>query len=304
MAGNRNLDAFTAENLSRVSAYLIRAFREGAHDTLLRLAALAGVQSAAPGAAFSALIKAFHPDRIRHYKELILTGDIGALPDLAGILHAISTEESPAARRARHRADAEAAFRRQPESGPVQSEEETDYDEGDFDEIREREWIDADEAEDAQNEEGFADFAGDELRSFVDAVKLKEYGSLDVQYTPGILRSLEGMLDLSDFEIDTLEGAEYCENVEVLNISGNRITDLAVLSQMTSLRELYAAGNAIESLEGLTGLSKLRVLDVAGNQIEDLSVLPAEIEVLNIAGNPVPEEQKEALRQKGVIVID
>src|SRR5690606_5662162 len=73
--------------------------------------------------------------------------------------------------------------------------------------------------------------------------------------------------------ISDLTGLEYAQNLRVLDLSGNDLTDIDALSGLTALRELYLEDNAISDLGPLSFLRDLRILDLAGNLVTDLRPL-------------------------------
>lgn len=61
------------------------------------------------------------------------------------------------------------------------------------------------------------------------------------------------------------------QGLHELDLSGNKITDLAPLAGLFELTRLNISQNPVTSLEPLTGLSKLKVLYATGTQMEDWS---------------------------------
>lgn len=287
---------FTAQNLKEITAFLIEAFKAGDEARIGRI--LRTVKGQAAGGdlsrGFAELIKLLHPDRLRYYQNILEAATEARalqLPPIDAVLRAVRFvgPVSPSSRRTGEGS-------RQPYED-VSFDEEAAYAEEDFDSSRDTEWADEDNPVEILTEE--------EPRSFAEAVKLKEYGSLEVHYTPGVLRSMEGSLDLSDFEIDDLRGAEYCQNVVSMNLSHNRIDDLSPLSLLQKLEELFISDNHVDSLTPLQNLHALRVLDISYNSIEDIAPLLglANLEFVNLVGNAVPEQQKEELSARGVLLV-
>ena len=224
---------FTESNLRIVTTFLIEAFKRRDEPAIHRL--MRAVRPAPPAELsreFAELIKLFHPDRLGLYLKRIselesgVQSDEAVLPPLAAALRAV-----------RSAGPRQTKTHRPPRPAPVDFdfEEEQHYGAQDFDESRESEWPSEEEADEAEYSE--------ETRSFVEAVKLHEYGTVDVTYTPGVLHSMEGSLDLSDLEIDDLAGAEHCENLTSLNLSSNRIEDVSSLRGLLRLEELYLSDN-------------------------------------------------------------
>ena len=59
----------------------------------------------------------------------------------------------------------------------------------------------------------------------------------------------------------------------VLNLGGNRITDVSALAGLTQLERLDLAGNQITDVGALAGLTQLTVLNLGGNRITDVGAL-------------------------------
>ncbi|HUT56014.1 MAG TPA: leucine-rich repeat domain-containing protein [bacterium] len=93
---------------------------------------------------------------------------------------------------------------------------------------------------------------------------------LNAPLTP---ENLAAMTYLHAFDVEHLEGIEFCVNLQDLNLSGGRISDLHPLGDLKSLRELNLSNNLILSVEPLSGLTALESLDLGLNLIRDLRPL-------------------------------
>ncbi len=71
----------------------------------------------------------------------------------------------------------------------------------------------------------------------------------------------------------TLRGLERFTSLRTLDVSTNRIGDVAPLAGMTSLRKLDLARNEITDLAPLQGCTGIEELELSGNRITDLSPL-------------------------------
>lgn len=80
---------------------------------------------------------------------------------------------------------------------------------------------------------------------------------------------LQGVKQLSapQLGIESLEGIQALINLEVLNLSWNRIEDLAPLSGLRKLSSLDVSWNELDDIGSLTGLTRLATLDVSWNRI-------------------------------------
>ena len=63
------------------------------------------------------------------------------------------------------------------------------------------------------------------------------------------------------------------KQLTVLNLGGNRITDVSALAGLTQLERLDLAGNQITDVGALAGLTQLTVLNLSGNRITDVGAL-------------------------------
>jgi hypothetical protein len=157
---------------------------------------------------------------------------------------------------------------------------------------------------DFESDENYEDFNPEEIeRSFYNALKLREFGTLNVNFPVWYLQDYEEM-NLAEYGIDSLEGVEYCKYVLSLDLTGNEISDLTNLWNLKQVEELYLGRNQIGYIDALYNLKKLRILDLSANQVDDISPLfnHENLEYLNLVGNNVPTEQIEVLIQKNVIV--
>ena len=91
----------------------------------------------------------------------------------------------------------------------------------------------------------------DEPYCFLDAVKKFFYGGYDYDITEYDLENMDGALDLSDTEIEELDGIEHCINLDELNLSNNKIERISKLTTLENLQSLFLSGNNIESISPL-----------------------------------------------------
>ena len=77
------------------------------------------------------------------------------------------------------------------------------------------------------------------------------------------------LIDLSSNKIEKLDALAGLVQAQYLQLSKNAIADLSPLREMSNLRSLYIANNQIKSLEPVSGLKKMWTLDASGNPIED-----------------------------------
>lgn len=139
---------------------------------------------------------------------------------------------------------------------------------------------------------------------FIDAVKRKIYGTIDIDLPVYLLEDLDE-IEMVEYDITHLTGIDWCKYAIHIDLSGNKIIEIRELATLKRLEELYLSNNKISYIEPLFNLDKLRVLDLSFNDISDISPLfyLPELEYVNLTGNPVSEEQIARLVQNDVIVI-
>lgn len=140
--------------------------------------------------------------------------------------------------------------------------------------------------------------------SFIGAVKRKIYGPIQIQFPTHQLEDFEE-IEMVEYEIELLDGIEFCTYVKTLDLSYNQIYDVSKLEHCIYLQELYLQNNKISYIDALGFLPDLRVLDLANNQIADVSILYELkcLEFVNLLGNPVPMSQINHLKKLGVVVV-
>ena len=86
------------------------------------------------------------------------------------------------------------------------------------------------------------------------------------------MRRLE-RIDAVYKEIESLEGLQHAPNLRLLDLDGNRISDLTPLVNLTSLEELGLDRNRVSDISPLAGLINLQVLTTDENRTSDLTPL-------------------------------
>lgn len=146
--------------------------------------------------------------------------------------------------------------------------------------------------------------ASDYEKSFYNAIKLREYGKLNVEFPTYYLEDFDEF-ELTYQGIELLDGVEYCKHVVTLDLSNNEISDISELKNLERLEELYLANNQIGYIDILSNLSNLRELDLSGNQIDDISPLLEldNLEYVNLIGNRISISQIDKLKAREVFVM-
>lgn len=286
----RNLkDVYTAENLNLISGRIIQMFKEHQYDALRAIQQL--VNEYTPCAEekasriFSRLIMFYHPDRlnqsIKQLEKAYREGDFEMLFSMSHILQLVNLEPE------------------QVRVSSIITDEDLSEEFG---------WDGSDDAysyfmdpeEDADLDEEFESMHP----SFLTALKRRVYGNLNVDFPVYLLEDLEE-IEMSSYELETLDGIESCRYVKVVDLTNNNLTDLTELGHLRQVERLYLANNHIGMIDVLSNLLVLQVLDISYNDVDDLAPLfdLQYLSYLNVMGNRVPAWQLEKLQLKGVTII-
>lgn len=295
--------AWIEDRLKKIAAALIEAHREGNLDVLSRYAVrVSEIRKAPPKRQFMRLIQVFHPDRLAIYVRQVAdcreNGDEAGLKALESLF-----EYQPPGKTAY--APIRSAPDRRKDYGNVADygfdetygygEDDFGYGEDDFEE-RDDDFEELDPGEMNPFAEG----------TFMDAIKREFFGNLELYPTRHEIEQFEGEMDLSDYNLDNLDGAEHCINLSSLNLAMNRIDNIWPLQDLTRLEYLDLSSNCLEDADELKGLTGLLELDLSFNEIEDIAFLlelPA-LKCVSLAGNPVKDPGIiERLRKRGVMVV-
>ncbi|RKD32245.1 leucine-rich repeat domain-containing protein [Thermohalobacter berrensis] len=114
----------------------------------------------------------------------------------------------------------------------------------------------------------------------------KPFGEITESDLEGITNFGADIRDIYD-----IEGIQYMENLETLNLSFNQISDLEPLEDLENLKLLYLHGNKIENIEPLSKLKNLEILSLDWNQIEDIEPLEnlTNLKDLSISDNKIED---------------
>jgi len=161
----------------------------------------------------------------------------------------------------------------------------------------------SDSQDDMPQEDYYYDKTYDD-NSFFSALKRRIYGNIDIELPVRYLEDFDE-IEMSEYEIENLDGIEYCKYATIIDLSKNKISDISNLWNLERLEELYLAENQIYLIDTLCNLMNLRIVDLADNNLDDISPLfkMGKMEFLNITGNNVPVEQINKLKEKGIVVI-
>ncbi len=120
------------------------------------------------------------------------------------------------------------------------------------------------------------------------------------------IKQLTGLttLDLSGNQISDIAVLGQLSGLTKLNLSGNQISDIAVLGQLSGLTTLYLIGNQISDITVLAQLTGLTTLYLSVNQISDIAVLKElkKLRYVYLEGNPI-ENPPRAIIEQGIEAI-
>ena len=284
----RLLEAWSEVNLNKITRNLIRLYKEKEYEKLNIISGMLSewveIAIEPDGKGFAKIISLYHPDRGDYYRGLISSAaqqeDILTLARFEHIFVIENIEEIAAT---------------------IESFEDIDY-------HPEYEWD--------VKDTGFSYFQDKKKKSrkgkqktrsegysFYEAMQIRQYGDTDTTFPTYYLEDLDE-IELSESEIDDLDGVEYCIHTVSMDLSFNLIYDLSPLACLASLQELNLSNNQIEYIDDISNLQQLKSIDLSNNSITDILPL-LEIEVLeyaDLSGNKIPQEQIKCLRDIGVTV--
>ena len=282
-------EAYTEANLNKISRNLIRLYQEKQHDKLKVIAGMIAdwvqIDIGEDKQGFSKLIMLYHPDRIQYYHDELTNYEISGNPTrLRRLEHILVIQEIE-----------EIAL-------TLSNYEDVDY-------SPEYVW-DTDTS-------GFSYFSDSSSKghserktkvskssySFYDVVKIRNYGNTTKEIPSWYFEDWDE-IEMSESEIFDLEGIEYCTQAVSIDLSGNSITDISPLFNLTAIEELNLADNKIGYIDALSNLLKLKSVNLSNNQIDDLSPLidlPI-LEFCDVTGNKIPIDQIQELEANGVTV--
>ena len=284
----RLLAAWSEANLNKITRNLIRLYKEKEFEKLNIISGMLSewveIVIESDGKGFAKIISLYHPDRGEYYRGLIgaaaKQADAVTLARFEHVFVIQDIEEIAA---------------------NIDSFEDIDY-------HPEYEW----DVKDC----GFSYFQDKKKKprngkrkarldgySFYEAMQIRQYGDIDTTFPTYYLEDMDE-IELSESEIDDLDGVEYCIHTISLDLSFNRIYDLSPLASLGSLQELNLSNNQIEYIDDISNLQQLKSIDLSNNSIGDILPL-LEIEALeyaDLSGNKISPDQIKVLRDVGVMV--
>lgn len=282
------LEAYSEANLNKISRNLIRLYKEKEFEKLNIISGMLSewveIVIEPDGKGFSKIISLYHPDRGEYFRGLIIEStrqnDHSTLEKFRHIFVIQNIEEI---------------------SANIESYEDIDYEpeyvwdlkDSGFSYFQDKKKKHRNKVQKSKSE-GY---------SFYEAMQIRQYGDTDTNFPTYYLEDMDEV-ELSESEIDDLDGVEYCMHTISMDLSGNSITDLSPLASLERLQELNLSNNQIGYIDALGNLWQLKSIDLSNNSIDDISPL-LEIETLeyaNLTGNKVVLSQIQELRDLGVTV--
>ena len=106
--------------------------------------------------------------------------------------------------------------------------------------------------------------------------------------------SLKGIPKLADIQIDDIlkiKNLEKLTDIEILDISGHKITEIKGLENFTNLKKLWLNKNQISEIKGLNNLENLEDLSLSENKISKIKGLESltNLKELWLNGNQITE---------------
>lgn len=284
------VEAYQQENMNSLSSDLISLYRGNDLNALRKVHALIynGDQAADEQISriFARIIMHYHPDRIEQInKQLNAFLDANDLNGMRSLEHILDVQAMDMSR----------VYSGSSIDHDFDAEDIWDYSAGGYSYIDDEE-RDLDEYE----EEDYSTMGN----GFIAAVKRMIYGHLNVEFPVHQLADME-IIEMAEYEIEDLDGIEYCTYARILDLSDNNLSEVTQLAHLMRLEEVFLQNNHISYLDGLNNLPYLRVLDVSNNELNDLSPLFEidTLEFVNVIGNKIPAWQLEKLSLAGVVVV-
>ena len=288
---NNILEAYSAENLNKISAILLSYYKNQQFGSLQKIADIISdfvpVEIDENGKGFSKLMLLYHPDRGEfHRTEITKLAEADNFDALLNYSHILKLE------------------RLEEISALIESFEDIDYSPvyaWDFD--SEGFTVKSETGQKLKNET--LNTRKNKLVTFYEAIKIRQYGHTKISFPAYYLEDIDEF-EMASSDINDLDGIQYClhavnvdlsdnfiedlrhlENlglIEMLNLSDNRITDIDSLEYLTNLRELNLANNRIHDISPLFSLENLEFVDLSGNRIQPASLRKLKEKGINVVG--------------------
>jgi hypothetical protein len=273
---------------------LIALYRDKQYDALREVMAtvseFTGIREDKIQRCFAYLLKLYHPDKTNYYINFIRGNyDAGNFERLQGLKHIFLVEEMDFASMRSANIDEDIDYH----PDEVWDKSDPGFIYFDEDSMNLSDDLPGNTAEKQMDDD------------FLAAFKRKIYGNIEIDLPVYLLEDLEE-IEMAEYEIRSLVGIRFCKYAVVMDLSGNHINDLTEIGECRLLKELYLSHNQISIIDAIINLADLTQLDLSFNEVDDLTPLfrLQKLEYVNLLGNPVPKEQIELLKKKGIIVVN
>ena len=283
------LEAYTVDNLNKISLTLINLFKSKQYSILQKIAEMLSdfvdIEITNDGKGFSRFMMLYHPDRASfHINEINKLTEQNNFSDLLNYSHILKLE----------RIEEIASSLNSYEDIDYAPVYEWDFETEGFSVVYDNQPIEIVKTKTKTKLIGY---------TFYDAIKLREYGHTEIEYPSFYLEDIEEF-ELSSSDINDLDGVQFCIHAITIDLSNNRISDLSPLTGLTNLEELNLSDNQIGFIDDLSNLIGLKSVILSNNFIEDISPLfeLEKLEYVDITGNRISPEQIDKLIDLGINV--
>lgn len=291
---NKIREAYSNQNLNKISVTLINLYKEQQFGTLKHIAEMISDSVEFPyesdSKAFSKMMMLYHPDRGDFHRNQIdrlgENKDHEGLLNYAHILMLGKIEEIAATLSSYEDIDYSPVY-------------EWDLDLNDFTIINTRANTSSEEANESP-----AELHSKTGYTFYEGIQRRMFGDTSTGFPPWYLEDLDEF-ELSQSGIHDLDGIQYCVHAVVMDLSENSISDISLLWNLTQLEDLDLSGNIVEEIDPIVNLRNLRTLNLSHNGIRDVSYLLhlPKLEYVDLTGNRVTQSQINKLEESGVTVV-
>lgn len=288
---NKLKEAYSNQNLNKISVTLISLYKEKQFGTLRQIAEIISetvkINIDPDNRYFSKLMMLYHPDRGDFHRNeidrLAAENNFDELLNYSHILRLNRIEEIAATLTSYEDIDYSPVY-------------EWDLNADGFSVIKDTEEIDL--------EKNIGKSKHHRKINFYDAIKIRMYGKTGIEFPPHYLEDIDE-IELSQSEIDDLDGVQYCIHAVSMDLSGNSISELSLLWGLRMLEDLNLSDNRITDIDALSNLTNLRVINLSNNSVHDITPLMNlnKLEFLDISGTKVPHQQVLEIQEIGVNAI-
>jgi Leucine-rich repeat (LRR) protein len=285
------IEAYSGENLNKITVTLINLYKEKQFGTLRQIAEMISesveIVIDPEVRYFSKLMMLYHPDRGDfHRKEIDKLADNDDYDGLLGYSHILllgRIEEIAAT---------------------LSSYEDIDYSPVYEWDVNMEGFTVITVKESGQPRPKHKTFYHSKGCSFYDAVKIRMYGRTNVNFPPYYLEDTEEF-ELSQSDINDLDGVQYCIHATILDLSDNTISDISLLWDLGRLEELNLADNKISDIDTLANLRNLKTLNLSNNPVRDVSSLfnLDKLDYIDVKDTCIPDHQIRKMEELGMTVV-